>query len=306
MTTEQTPEGHQDDEHAALFESEGEPTPTRTTMALDPFDPYDRRSWRGVVANLRTIEMLEITELRGLGSLTPLSIPQGSYTTGVSASGGTHSGGGALDISVKGLSSAERDRVVRELRETSFAAWYRPYLAGVWPAHIHAIAIGDKELSDQAAWQVSEYRAGRNGLANQGPDNGPDVPIHVYRQDIDMSYYGPQRWDAADFTRLFTRWLDYPIGKFDRPDTGEEVSVDVGAALRAARWCFYRLSNVGLEDVAKELFTTDGIFRNVGVDPAVDPKGAYMRLDTLLSNMEDTQDKDHASIEAIKAKLDVT
>jgi hypothetical protein len=31
-----------------------------------------------------------------------------------------------------------------------------------------------------------------------------------------------------------------------------------------------------------------------------------MRLDTLLSNMEDTQDKDHASIEAIKAKLDVT
>ncbi len=96
MTTEQTPEDHQDDEHAALFESEAGPTPTRTTMALDPFDPYDRRSWRGVVANLRTIEMLEITELRGLGSLTPLSIPQGSYTTGVSASGGTHSGGGAL------------------------------------------------------------------------------------------------------------------------------------------------------------------------------------------------------------------
>jgi hypothetical protein len=27
MTTEQTPEGHQDDEHAALFESEGELDP---------------------------------------------------------------------------------------------------------------------------------------------------------------------------------------------------------------------------------------------------------------------------------------
>jgi hypothetical protein len=169
-------------------------------MALDP---YARLNWRGVVANRRTIEMLEITELRGLRDLTPLRIPQGSYTSGVSASGGTHSGGGALDISVRNMTSTERDRVVRELRETSFAAWYRPYLANVWPAHIHAIAIGDKEMSAQAAWQVQEYKAGRNGLANQGPDTGPDVPIHVYRQDIDMSYYGPERWDGKDLDRLF-------------------------------------------------------------------------------------------------------
>jgi hypothetical protein len=176
-------------------------------MALDP---YGRLNWRGVVANRRTIEMLEITELRGLRDLMPLRIPQGSYTTGVSASGGTHAGGGALDISIKDMTSAQRDRIVRELRETSFAAWYRPYLANVWPAHIHAIAIGDKEMSAQAAWQVQEYKAGRNGLKNQGPDNGPDVPIHVYRQDIDMSYYGPERWDQPDFERLI-RWLDDPI-----------------------------------------------------------------------------------------------
>jgi hypothetical protein len=182
-------------------------------MALNP---YERLSWRGVVANRRTIEMLEITELRGLGSLTPLRIPQGSYTSGVSASGGTHSGGGALDISVRGLSAAERDRVVRELRETSFAAWYRPFLPGQWPAHIHAIAIGDKELSDQAAWQVSEYRAGRNGLANQGPDNGPDVPIHVYRQDIDMSYYGPENWNNDDWRRFRAYVHGNAAGTVDR------------------------------------------------------------------------------------------
>jgi hypothetical protein len=177
-------------------------------MALDP---YERISWRGVTANRRTVEMLEITELRGLMPLAPLRIPQGSYTTGVSASAGTHSGGGALDISVRDLTTAERDRVVRELRETSFAAWYRPYLAGVWPAHIHAIAIGDKEMSAAAAEQVVQYRNGQNGLANHGADNGPDVPIHVYRQDIDMSYYGPERWDAADFERLFRRWYAYGI-----------------------------------------------------------------------------------------------
>jgi hypothetical protein len=266
-------------------------------------DPYARRSWRGVTANLRTIEMLEITELRALRDLTPLRIPQGSYTSGVSASAGTHSGGGALDVSVLNMTAAQRDRVVRELRETSFAAWYRAPLPGVWSAHIHAIAIGDKEMSAQAAWQVQEYKAGRNGLANQGPDNGPDVPIHVYRQDIDMSYYGPERWDAPDFDRLFTKLLDWPIGALNRPDTGESVSVDVGAALRAARWCFYRLSNQGLDEVAKQLYTVDGIFRNVGVDPAVDPEGAYMSLATLLSNMENQGDNDSKKLDEILGKL---
>ena len=177
-------------------------------MALNP---YERITWRGVTANRRTIEMLEITELRSLPDLAPLRIPQGSYNAGgVSASGGTHDGGGVIDISIKGLTADQRDHVVWALRKTSFAAWYRPYLANVWPAHIHAVAIGDRELSPQAAWQVQEYKAGRNGLANQGPDNGPDVPITVYRQDVDMSYYGPEKWDDADFVRFAKKvgWFD--------------------------------------------------------------------------------------------------
>jgi len=174
-------------------------------MALDP---YARLNWRGVVANRRTIEMLEITGLRS--ELGTLRIPQGSYTTGVSASGGTHAGGGALDISVRDMTTTERDHVVWALRKTSFAAWYRPYLAGVWPAHIHAIAIGDRELSAAAAEQVVQYRNGQNGLANHGPDNGPSVPITVYRQDVDMSYYGPERWDDKDFERFAKKvgWFD--------------------------------------------------------------------------------------------------
>jgi len=192
-------------------------------MALDP---YERISWRGVTANRRTVEMLEITERRGLMSLAPLRIPQGSYTSGVSASAGTHSGGGALDISVRDLTTAERDRVVRELRETSFAAWYRPYLAGVWPAHIHAIAIGDKEMSAAAAEQVVQYRNGQNGLANHGPDNGPDVPIHVYRQDIDMSYYGPDKWDGDDWKEFRRQIQAIPITDGVSDAAGDTMALD--------------------------------------------------------------------------------
>jgi hypothetical protein len=266
-------------------------------MALDP---YQRLNWRGVVANRRTIEMLEITELRGLRDLMPLRIPQGSYTTGVSASAGTHSGGGALDISVWDLTSTQRDRVVRELRETSFAAWYRPYLPGVWPAHIHAIAIGDKEMSTAAAEQVVQYRNGQNGLANHGPDNGPDVPIHVYRQDIDMSYYGPEKWDAADFTRLFAKWLDVPAGSFTRPDNGESINPDVAACLRAAYWVRCHFTPDGQDLLAKNLYTADGIIRNIGVTT---PSGEFMTLATAISSIEDDLDTVKADTAAILGKF---
>jgi hypothetical protein len=265
-------------------------------MALDP---YQRLNWRGVVANRRTIEMLEITELRALMDLAPLRIPQGSYTTGVSASAGTHSGGGALDVSVRDLTSTQRDRVVRELRETSFAAWYRPYLAGVWPAHIHAIAIGDKEMSAAAAEQVVQYRNGQNGLANHGPDNGPDVPIHVYRQDIDMSYYGPEHWDQADFDRLFDKWGNVLVGSYNRPDTDDPINPSVEQALRAAHWVRTLLTDEGQKTVlAKNLYTADGIIPNVGV---TSPSGAFMTLASAISNMENTQDVDTKVLAEVKA-----
>jgi hypothetical protein len=194
-------------------------------------DPYKRVSWRGVTVNQRTQEMLEITELRGLRDLMPLRIVQGSYNKGVTQSGGTHDGGGAIDVSVLNMTATQRDRVVRELRETSFAAWYRAPIPGVWGAHIHAIAIGDQEMSPQAAQQVVWYKQGLNGLwpPSQGPDNGPDVPIHVYRQDIDMSYYGPEHWDQPDFDRLDRKsgWLR----NISNLNTAEPDTIDAQTSL---------------------------------------------------------------------------
>lgn len=88
-----------------------------------------------------------------------LSITQGSYNNSVSASAGTHSGGGVVD-----LRAWDWQRKVKALREVGFAAWYRPAIRGLWGAHIHAVLIGNRKLSNSAARQVTAYKRGRDGL----------------------------------------------------------------------------------------------------------------------------------------------
>ncbi|MFI6133676.1 peptidoglycan-binding protein [Micromonospora sp. NPDC051141] len=127
---------------------------------------------RGVQVNTRTRSMLLEAE-RLLGR--QLGLTQGSYNTGVGASAGTHDGGGALDISVSGLSSATRTDVLRRLRTVGFAAWYRTPDQGDWGYHIHAIALADTDQSTGAQNQAGDYYLGRNGLANRAPDDGPVV-----------------------------------------------------------------------------------------------------------------------------------
>lgn len=123
--------------------------------------------YRGVVTNRRTARMLAEAE-RIYGARIVLT--QGSYTRGVAVSAGTHAGGGVVDISVRGLSRSQINRLVRALRIVGFAAWYRPPLPGVWGAHIHAVAVGTRDLSPVAARQVAALRRGRDGLAGNRLD----------------------------------------------------------------------------------------------------------------------------------------
>lgn len=118
------------------------------------------------VTNRRTERMMNEAERLG-GNLV---VTQGSYNTSVGASAGTHDGGGAIDISVRGLDRRQIVRRVKALRRVGFAAWYRPELPGTWNAHVHAIAIGTRDLAPIAARQVISYRAGRSGLRGNGPD----------------------------------------------------------------------------------------------------------------------------------------
>ncbi|MEU0546573.1 peptidoglycan-binding domain-containing protein [Micromonospora sp. NPDC005979] len=134
----------------------------------------------GYVVNARTQAMLAEAQ-RLLGQT--LVLEQGSYNPGGDpTSAGTHDGGGVVDIAVTGMTATRRTAVARALRQVGFAAWVRNPNQGDWPWHIHAVAISDTDLSSPAQHQVGDYYLGMNGLANQGPDDGPQIPIKTWEQ----------------------------------------------------------------------------------------------------------------------------
>ncbi len=145
-------------------------TQAATTLAecQAPVEDYSRITLDGHTINQRTYLMLLYADdlYDGPGNL--LWITQGGYSDAVEASFGTHAGGGAVDISVRNPNSyefmeAEAMSMVTALRKAGFAAWYRSPDEGFTP-HIHAIAIGDAELSDAAREQLY----GRYGYFNGG------------------------------------------------------------------------------------------------------------------------------------------
>lgn len=129
-------------------------------------DRYERVTFRGKTVDRWTMQALEACE-KALGY--ELTITQGSYNAGsVSASAGTHDGGGVVD-----LAAWDWRRKVRALRDHGFAAWHRVPSQGPWPEHIHAVLIGNEKAAASAKRQVIAYREGRNGLANNARDDGP-------------------------------------------------------------------------------------------------------------------------------------
>jgi hypothetical protein len=126
-------------------------------------------NYRGERLDARTIAMFEEAE-RLFGQ--PLHIIQGGYNVGgVAASAGTHDRA-ALDIRTRDFTTAERDKLVLVFRQVGFAAWLRTVAQGFDGPHLHAIPI-DGDVSAGAEDQVDQYKAGRNGLARRGPDDGP-------------------------------------------------------------------------------------------------------------------------------------
>lgn len=138
---------------------------------------YTRINFRGVTISARTRDMILAAEKILGWQLVPT---QGSYNKGgVTASAGTHDGGGAVDFRARDLAAAKKAAAVTALREVGFAAWHRLPSEGNWVEHIHCIAVGDAELSAGAKAQVADYKAGLNGLANNRADNGTRAYVNV-------------------------------------------------------------------------------------------------------------------------------
>ncbi len=153
----------------------GTPAPEPVGCQKPP-DDYTRVEVNGWTINQRTLTILTHAQKLYGGELEIArnAVTQGSYHDNGAASFGTHLGGGAVDLSVmrRGTYTVLWDDVealVRALRAAGFAAWLREYgeLYTDSPIHIHAIAIGDRELSPAAEDQLTGpagYFRGHSGI----------------------------------------------------------------------------------------------------------------------------------------------
>ncbi len=148
------------------------PPVTPPATGDEPAHNYTRTTYGGRTVNVRTQVMLQAAAKEFGG---PFSLTQGSYNRGVSASAGTHDGGGVVDISVNNMSTSRRSEAVQCLRRAGFAAWLRTPSQG-FAYHIHCNAIGDREMASVAKEQVQQYFNGQNGLSGHGADTNPPRP----------------------------------------------------------------------------------------------------------------------------------
>jgi hypothetical protein len=136
--------------------------------------PMARKTFRGKTFDARTAAMLAEVARRTKAYVQPT---QGSYSSSVGASAGTHSGGGAVDLHCASLPEDQALEIVRVMRQVGFAAWMRKPAEGNWPEHIHGIAIGCPDLSASAKRQVTAYKAGLSGLASGKKDRHASMGV---------------------------------------------------------------------------------------------------------------------------------
>lgn len=136
-------------------------------------NPYEKIRFRGVTLDRRTASALRWAEKRYIEvapkKRRPWVVTQGSYNPGgVTASAGTHDGGGVWDCSVAGMNSKQIKAAVKWMRRAGFAAWFRD-----WPGnqHIHAVLRGHRTASPGAKAQVNSYDRHRDGLAGDNYDS---------------------------------------------------------------------------------------------------------------------------------------
>ncbi len=210
-------------------------------MVFSTAVPEERVKIGTIVLNRRSVCMLK--EAERIGGFR-LRLVQGSFNAGgVPASKGTHDGGGVFDASVRGLTEDQiRDRV-RSLRLAGWAAWHRlspPFSA----PHIHAVAVGDKQLSSAAKGQVDDYKKGKNGLKGHGADPGPKVDPKFFSDAFVARYVtsAPPRFADASM-------LAFVSGRFQK--TQKEFTSD-----RSSKQI--QLVQAALKELGLYPFTVDG------------------------------------------------
>lgn len=146
---------------------------------------YSKTSLNGETVNAWTADLWKQVKVvyKTLGGTGSIYIVQGSWSGGsVSASAGTHDGGGGvIDVAPYFQTDHNFDKLALALRYCGFAAWHRTPDQGPWDHHVHAVLIGDKTVAPLAAAQVIDYRQSKTGLKGHAhdPSERPKQPVFI-------------------------------------------------------------------------------------------------------------------------------
>lgn len=159
--------------------------PDEPAGCREPSQDYTLVQVSGWTLNQRTASMLEYAAelMHEEPDFFIQRLTQGSYHDNGSASWGTHLGGGAVDLSVMlpgtyQVDAARLNRMVGALRTAGFAVWLRDQneLYPESAIHMHAIAIGDAQLSAPALAQLISPEGYFNGMAGLPKERGGPQP----------------------------------------------------------------------------------------------------------------------------------
>jgi hypothetical protein len=136
----------------------------------------DRVRFGSKIVDRRTSEMLAEAERLAQAedpTINDFRLTQGSFSTHVGASAGTHSGPGSFDMYTGGYTPEQKEIIGMALRTVGFASWRRRAIPGKWKEHWHGIAMDTEGLPPVAARQVKSYLNGRDGLVGNREDPDP-------------------------------------------------------------------------------------------------------------------------------------
>jgi peptidoglycan hydrolase-like protein with peptidoglycan-binding domain len=192
--------------------------------------------WRGALVCKHSVHKLEAAA-RLTGANFLLRIIQGSYSTRIKESVGTHAAGGVTDEELDGHSWSTAVMVDRVFRSVLLLHWIRWWLNN---HHGHAIDPECPNLAPAAVAQCIEFGKGGDGLVGDNPDPGD----RTYAKQIYALFL--QRRSVPARVRLIQRGLGLtPVDGVWGPQTDAAIS-----KVRATKTTGVRAVQTGLLTLA--------------------------------------------------------
>lgn len=137
------------------------------------YTAYTKVTVEGHTLNARTAALYkQVKRIYPLvGGSGTIRLVQGSFTNDVSASAGTHSGGGVGDWMVEPGTDHNYNRLQKAFRYAQVAAWHRTTAQGFSGDHVHGVVVGDDSAATLAKAQVVDYKNHKTGLKGHAADN---------------------------------------------------------------------------------------------------------------------------------------